>query len=198
MLTYVASEDWTGWWEIIVKTGKILRRITAKNGKEVILRTLRWEDLDDLIVLMNSLVDEGAEIGRNVKVTRDEEADWLGKKLASLERGEEFFLVAEADGKAIGTSGLTKKKGWWSHVGELGIIIEKSYRNVGIGTEMLEEILAQAEKMGLKILTLRLFSTNRTAYHLYEKLGFRETGRIPRALYKDGKYLDEVIMTKET
>ena len=181
-----------------MKTGKILRRITAKNGKEVILRTLRWEDLDDLIVLMNSLVDEGAEIGRNVKVTRDEEADWLGKKLASLERGEEFFLVAEADGKAIGTSGLTKKKGWWSHVGELGIIIEKSYRNVGIGTEMLEEILAQAEKMGLKILTLRLFSTNRTAYHLYEKLGFRETGRIPRALYKDGKYLDEVIMTKET
>ena len=180
-----------------MKTGRILRRITTKNGKEVILRTLRWEDLDDLTALINSLVEERAEIGRNEKVTRDQEADWLGKELTSLEKGEGFLLVAEADGKAIGISGLTRKKGWWSHVGELGVIIEKDHRDTGIGTAILKEQLTQAKKMNLKIVTLRLFSTNRTAYHLYEKLGFKETGRIPRAIHKDRKYLDEVIMTKE-
>jgi len=33
-----------------------------RNGHEVVLRTPEWEDLDDLLRLTNSLVEEGAEI----------------------------------------------------------------------------------------------------------------------------------------
>ena len=178
-----------------MRTGRILHYFTTENGIEVVLRTPRWEDLDDFVDLINSLVDEGAEIGRSEKVAREDEADWLGKKLASIEKGEEFLLVAEAEGRVIGISGLTKKKGWWSHVGEVGVMIKKAYRNAGIGTEMLETVLAQAKDMDLKILSLRLFSTNKIACHVYEKLGFRETGRIPKGLFKDGEYIDEVTMT---
>jgi len=180
-----------------VKAGRILRHITTKNGKEVILRTPRSEDLDDLLEHINSLVDEGAEIARNDKTTREEEADWLERKLSTLEKGEERFIVAELDGKVIATSNLTRRSGYSSHVGVIGIAITKGYRNIGIGTKMLETLSSEAKKVGLKMLSLQLFSTNEAAYHVYTKLGFKETGRIPKIFYKDGNYIDEVIMTKE-
>ena len=147
-----------------MKTGKILHRFTAKDGREVILRTPRWEDLDDLMEFINSLVDEGVDIATNRKVTRDEEADWLGRRLAILEKGEGFNLVAEVDGKITANSGLERKKGYSSHVGEIGIGIMKGYRNIGIGTEILKTLIVQAKKMDLKMLILRVFSSNKKAY----------------------------------
>jgi len=129
-----------------MKTGEILHRFKAKDGREVILRTPRWEDLDDFVELINSLVDEGADIVTNRKVTRGEEADWLGRRLAILEKNEGLNLVAEVDGKVIANSTLEKGKGITSHVGEIGIIVIKGYRNIGIGTEMLKTLIIQAKK----------------------------------------------------
>ena len=179
-----------------MQLGRVFREFYARDGQKVILRTPRREDLDDLIELINSLVDEKAEIALTVKVTREEEADWLGRKLAILEKDEELILVAEVDGRVIANSSLKKNKGMSSHTGEIDIIIREGYRNVGIGTKMLKTLIIQAKKMGLKMLYLGVFSTNKLAYHVYEKVGFKETGRRPKFIYKNEKYIDDVIMTK--
>ena len=180
-----------------MKVGKVLRRFATKDGREAVLRTPRWEDLDDLMEFINSLVEEGADICRNKKVTREEEAEWLGRRLADLENDKIFFMVAEVDGKVVANSEIGKKGGYSSHVGGVGIGIRQDYRDMGIGTEMLKTLTAQAEKMGLKMLTLGVFSSNDRAIHVYNKVGFKETGRIPKEIYKDGKYIDHIIMTKE-
>ena len=180
-----------------MESGKILRRFTVKDGREVVLRTPRWEDLDDLVEYINSLVEEGADISMDREVTRDEEAEWLGRQLAALEKGEKLWLVADVDGKVVANSEINKKGGYSSHVGGVGIGIRQDYRDMGIGTEMLRTLIAQAEEMDLKMLTLGVFSSNDRAIHVYNKVGFRETGRIPKEIYKDGKYIDHIIMTKE-
>ena len=180
-----------------MKPGKILHRFTAKDRKDVFLRTPKWEDLDDLMEHINSLVEEGANIVRNKKVTRDQEVYWLRKKLALLEKGEEFDLVAEVDGKAIALAQLQRKKGYSSHVGGIAIGIHRKYRNIGIGTRLMKSLISQAKTMNLKILTLEVYSTNKRAIHVYEKLGFKETGRIPKGLFRNGKYIDQVVMVKE-
>jgi len=48
----------------------------------------------------------------------------------------------------------------------------------------------------LKVLTLAALETNKCAIHVYEKVGFAQTGRVPKKYFKDGKYIDEIIMTK--
>jgi len=53
-----------------MKTGEVIREFVAKDGRKVILRTLKWEDLDDLLDFINSLVEEGANILRTEKVSR--------------------------------------------------------------------------------------------------------------------------------
>lgn len=180
-----------------MKTGQTMRRFVAKDGREVVLRTPRWEDLDDLMEFINSLVEEGADIARSKRVTREEEANWLGQRLAHLENDCLFALVAEVDRKVVANSELGRKGGYSEHVGEIGIGIRDGYRDIGIGTEMLKTLVAHAKAIGLKVLILRVFSTNQRARHVYEKAGFKETGRIPKNIYKDGKYVDEIIMTRE-
>ena len=180
-----------------MKTGKILCRFADREGREVILRTPRWEDLDDLTDFINSLVEEGADICRKEKVTREEEAEWLGRRLADLENDKVLLMVAEVDGKVVANSEIGRKEGYSSHVGGLGIGIRTGYRDVGIGTEMLRTLIAQAEGMGLKILTLGIFASNDRAMHVYDKVGFKETGRFPKEIYKDGRYIDHIIMTRE-
>jgi RimJ/RimL family protein N-acetyltransferase len=179
-----------------MKAGQVIQSFSAEDGRKVVLRTPKWEDLDDLLELINSLVEEGAEITKNEKFSREAEIDWLSKTLASLEKDEIFCLVAEVDGKVVGSSDIHPLSGFSKHVGIVGMIIKNGFREIGIGTEVLKTLVEQARKMGLKVLTLSAFATNKRAIHVYEKVGFVRTGVIPKKLFKDGVYIDEIIMTK--
>jgi L-amino acid N-acyltransferase YncA len=173
------------------------RTFTAKDGRKVILRTVRWEDLDDLLDFINSLVEEGADIVRTEKVTRDEEAEWLGRFLARIEKREMINCAAEVEGKVIANSEIGKREGLMSHVGDFGIAIKQGYRRIGIGTQVMQILVEESRKAGLKILVLDVFDTNKTAKALYSKMGFKETGKIPKAINKKGTYIDLVRMTLE-
>jgi RimJ/RimL family protein N-acetyltransferase len=181
-----------------MKTGQILHRFVTRSGKEVIFRTPTWEDLDDLLELINSIIDEGAYIMVDERKTREEEVDWLSGVIARMEKGELIPVVTEVDGKAVASAEIGRGRfRCESHLGSLGIVVRSGYRDIGIGTELMRVLLEQARLMGLKIVTLSAFSTNGKAIHVYEKVGFVETGRIPKGLYKNGSYIDKVIMTKE-
>jgi L-amino acid N-acyltransferase YncA len=179
-----------------MKSGKIVRSFFAKDGRKVVLRTPKWEDLDDFLELINSLVEERADILRTERVSREEEIDFLSKVLSRLEKDEMFYLVAEVDGKVVAVSEISKRGGYEKHVGVIGIAIRNGFRDLGIGTEIMKTLVEQAQKMGLKVLTLSAFATNKPAIHVYEKVGFVQTGTIPKKHFKEGKYIDEIILTK--
>lgn len=179
-----------------MKAGTVLHNFSAKDGRQVLLRTLKWEDLDDLLDLINALVDEEADITRSERVSLKQETEWLAGALARQEMGEVYYLVAVVDDKVVANSELRREGGHSKHVGVVGIAIKKGYRDVGIGSEMMKTLVDQARKLGLKMLGLNVFESNERAYHVYEKIGFAQTGVIPKKIYKDGKYINEIIMTK--
>lgn len=180
-----------------MKPGTIIKTFFASDGREVVLRTPTWNDLDDLMVLINSLVEERADILLDEKVSRDEEIDWLSKILARLEKDEAFHLVAEVDDRIVGNSEFGRNtSGYDKHVGALGIAISHGYRDLRIGTEMINTLIERARAIGLELLTLSVFETNGRAKHIYQKLGFVETGRIPNKFFREGKYIDEITMAK--
>ncbi|MEM2050752.1 MAG: GNAT family N-acetyltransferase [Thermoproteota archaeon] len=164
------------------------------DGRRLVLRSPRWEDLNDLLELINSLVEEEADIIVNRKVTREEEAEWLAKFLTNIEKGRTIGVVAEVDGKVVGNSEVTRGAGDQSHVGFLGIIISGGYRDLGIGTRMLETLVEESRRAGLRLLVLDVYASNARARHVYSKLGFMEAGTIPGMAFKKEGYVDIVRM----
>jgi RimJ/RimL family protein N-acetyltransferase len=179
-----------------MKSGLVVRVFSARDGRKVVFRTPRWEDLDDLLELINSLVQEKAEIIVDSKFTREQEADWLGGMLAGVERNEVVYFVAEVDGRIVASCDLHRGKGSEAHVGVVGIVVKKGFRDLGIGTEMMRAMIEQAVRWRLKLLVLSVFATNGRAIHVYEKIGFVQTGRVPMKHFREGKYVDEISMAK--
>lgn len=158
---------------------------------------MRVEDADDLTEMMHSLVEEGADIHTDERRSREEVIDWIAKRLSLVEKGDAACLVAEMDRRTIANSEIIRRTSGHCvrHVGELGIVIKRGYRDIGIGTELIKRLLEQAQMMGLEIILLWVFATNMRAIRLYKKFGFQEAGKIAGGIFRCGKYIDEVLMT---
>ena len=65
---------------------------------------------------------------------------------------------------------------------------------MGIGRIMLNKIIKESKKSGLKSIQLEVFSKNKRASHLYKSVGFKRAGVIPKKYKYKGKYEDGEIM----
>lgn len=166
--------------------------------KTIILRYPKPADAQDLMNLINSLVKEGADIAKAKPVTIQEEKFWLKNSITSIKNKEKIIILAEMDGICVGSCEITKDSYDVSrHVGTLGIGIIKQARGVGIGTTLIKTTLDEAKKkLGLKLVKLYVFDSNNVGKSTYTELGFKEIGRIPRGVYHNKKYKDDIIMAK--
>ena len=180
-----------------MRPGTIFRKFQARDGREVTLRAPQWSDLDDMLDFINSLVDEGADIIVDMKTTREKEVDWLARKLSSLENELLIAVAAEVDGRFVGMVEVGPKMGRSRHVGVLGISLKDGYRDVGIGTELMREAENQAPRLGIEIIALDVFASNARGRRLYEKMGYRVVGRVPRGILREGEYIDDILLTKD-
>ncbi len=186
-----------------MRTGRIYRRFKTSSGESVTLRALKWEDLDDCVAFINDLVGEknsepNLGIVADRKQTREEEAEWLANQITGIERGSIVSVVADLGGRLAGNGSVTR--GSYEDTkrhGYLGIAISKKHRDRGIGLEMMRTLIKEARKEGLKTIELEVFANNPRAIHVYEKTGFRQSGRIPKKMLRSGKFIDSIIMTRE-
>ena len=61
---------------------------------------------------------------------------------------------------------------------------------------MMLEAEKQAMRLGVEVVELEVFAANTRAIHVYEKVGYKITGRVPNAIKWEGKYMDSLIMVK--
>jgi RimJ/RimL family protein N-acetyltransferase len=166
---------------------------TSNIIKQIVFRKVSEDDAEQIIALMKGLA---AEPDINVHYT-PEEADVPIEKQRQLIKnlGNSFYIVAEVEGKLIGE--LNCMRDHWSltgHVAFLGMDIYKDYRNQGIGSEMMRQVIEWAKETGVKRIELEVFARNSPAIYLYEKFGFEVEGTRRRSVFKYGEYLDTLIM----
>ncbi|HEV2111895.1 MAG TPA: GNAT family protein, partial [Gammaproteobacteria bacterium] len=77
------------------------------------------------------------------------------------------------------------------HCGELGMSVRKQYWGLGIGSVMLDALIAWAQSAGgIKKVNLRVRTDNLRAIRLYERKGFAIEGTLRREMYLGGRYFD--------
>lgn len=79
----------------------------------------------------------------------------------------------------------------------IGITIaEPEGRNKGVGYEAIQYLEEQIKKQGLKRIELGVFEFNIKAQKLYQKLGYKEIGRIEKFTYWEEKMWSDIRMEK--
>lgn len=109
-----------------------------------------------------------------------------------LLREDTLFLVAEEGEKILGYCGVVTVQ----DEGDItNVAVEKNSQNQGIGKKLLEEMFQRTQKAGVCRLFLEVRAGNAAALHLYEKMGFVQTGI--RKNYYEQPVEDGVVMKRE-
>lgn len=165
-------------------------------GERVRLRPIERDDLPRFVEWFSD-----PEVRRHLLVylpfSLAQEERWFENLLDRLERQEDLALAIEAaDGVHIGNIGLHSID-WKNRSGELGIAIgDKAYWDQGYGTDAIRTLLGLAfGEMNLHRVFLRVDADNGRGIRCYEKAGFRQEGTSREAVFKEGTYHDQYVMS---
>jgi len=166
-----------------------MRKVSLKDGREVILRFLKVEDKEKLFEMFSSMSDKALEWSLAPYSIEDIER-WI----SSLPN--RIALVAEYQDKIVGLASIYKipsprRQG----VGELSVYLHQDFHSIGLGTAMTKRILKLAKNEKMHRIELAVVAENKSALCLYRKFDFQVEG-ISKDRYfgQDGKYYDIVNM----
>jgi GNAT superfamily N-acetyltransferase len=108
-------------------------------------------------------------------------------------------LVAWNDGHIVGVASLHSNTiGWTRHQGEIRFTVDPEYREIGVSTALIQEIIQIARTMGLEQLTAEVAPTLNEAYFLLEKMGFKNAAVLKNFIKdQENNYEDMVLMIKK-
>ncbi len=170
--------------------------VTLSNGPlvKIIIRHAIKSDLSMIWENFNSVVCEKRFIPVISEITNKyEQESWF----YNHQNENNIVLVATIDEKVVGHCTIEHNNWECSEqAGELGILLNKTYRNAkpSIGGLLMKNALREAKLKGFEKVNLSVFHTNTNAIELYKKMGFKIVGTRKKQFLIDGIYYDEIIM----
>lgn len=148
-------------------------------GMTATLRPMRWWDIEPVLVLETQLFAEDA---------------WSDTMFWSelAQRDTRWYVVAVRDDDLVGYAGLCAYAPDEAYVQTIGVATSK--QRGGVGTALLEALLAEAERRGAKRVDLEVRADNDVAIGLYERHGFEAVGM--RRGYYQPSGADAVVMRR--
>jgi len=147
-------------------------------------------DRDAIWKIFQATVAPGDVFVYDPNTPREEaEAYWFAK-------GTRTF-AAEQEGKIIGSYILRPNRpGLGDHVANAGFMVAPEARGLGVGRAMGEHALSAARRLGFRAMQFNfVISTNESAVHLWEELGFKIVGTLPGAFRHAHKgFVDAYVM----
>jgi ribosomal protein S18 acetylase RimI-like enzyme len=174
------------------------KTVILKNNQKILLRHILKEDLDDIWDNYNEVIDEEIYQPSFTKVIdKFEKISWYNELVGFGNLCIVAVLQNESESNVIGQCTIHHDE-WEAseHVGLLGIIIRKDFRNLGLGRALMEFAMKEAYAKGKRKIALGTLITNERAITLYEKLGFRRIGIRKKQFLMKKKYIDELLMEK--
>jgi ribosomal protein S18 acetylase RimI-like enzyme len=133
-------------------------------------------DRPALFALFAQVVEEGGAFPTEPPVGEDDfERAWFGRNAA--------VWVAVSAGSIAGSYYMAPNyPGRAAHIANAGYMVHPDLRGRGIGRALVEHSIAEAPRHGFDALIFNLVFESNPARRLYERLGFREIGRVPQAI----------------
>ncbi|UCG91789.1 MAG: GNAT family N-acetyltransferase [candidate division WOR-3 bacterium] len=126
----------------------------------IILRELRIEDYDALIELWTEAKLLHRPKGRDRRDNIERE----------LQQPSAVFLVAEKDGKLVGSIFGTHdgRRGWINR-----LAVSPSYRRQGIAAQLVKEVEKRLDAMGIEIIACLVEDWNSVSMEVFQRIGYK-------------------------
>ncbi len=156
------------------------------------IREAETEDFEAIWPIFHHIVSAGETYGFDPKLDK-EQAFHLWMSLP-----QKTFVVEEND-IILGSYFIKPNQGGpGSHVCNCGYMVASQARGKGLATKMCEHSQEVAVDLGFKAMQFNsVVSTNEGAVRLWQKLGFKIVGTLPKAFHHPNEgYVDAYVMYK--
>jgi RimJ/RimL family protein N-acetyltransferase len=172
---------------------KYPKEVSLSGGPTVTLRPLEQGDAAALLTMFTCIPNA------DLRHLRDDVTDrWLIDRWVKTINVEKVFpLVAVVGDAIVGDATLHRSKlGAARHIGEIRIVIHPDYRNKGLGTMMIRELIGASSAWGLEKVIAELVSEEQSAIRAFLNLGFQQVAVLPDFFKtENGANYDKVILT---
>ncbi len=172
------------------------KTIRLKDGRSVLLRSAEEKDADEMIRYLKTVCSETDFLTRTAGECEIPEAEEAAFIRRNRDSDNDLSITAFAGERIVGNCQIgfhVRKK--TRHRATVAIGIVSDYWNCGLGTALMEELVAAARERGVAQIELGFIEGNERARGLYEKIGFQIYGEIPDAYrLTDGSSRREYLM----
>jgi RimJ/RimL family protein N-acetyltransferase len=171
------------------------RTYRGKTGEEFILRPLQASDEAALLEFFRALPQEDRLLLKD-DVT---DAAVIRRWCADIDYDLNLPLLALAGGAIVADATLHQQRsGWMSHVAKLRVTVHPAYRQRGLATELLKDLLSLAGDAGLEMVDAEFFAEQTGAMKVFQSMGFARVATLQRHVRdRFNRSHDLVIMTAE-
>ncbi|MEN0003644.1 MAG: N-acetyltransferase [Bacteroidota bacterium] len=153
------------------------------------IRTATPEDLPTVWQLFQEIIDQKVYYPYDEYVTLAQIEAWVNTR--------NLIGVVELDGQIAGAYIVRPNQpGYGAHVANAAYMVSEKFRNRGLGRALGQHSLAAAKSAGYRAMQYNfVVSTNTSAVHLWQELGFDIIGTIPGGFrHHELGYVDAYIM----
>jgi RimJ/RimL family protein N-acetyltransferase len=169
--------------------------VTLKNGQRVMFRFLNAQDRENLMKLFIEAPEEDTRfLKQNVK-----DSKLIDYWIDHINYQKVLPLVAlnMEDNMIIADATLHRGKHASKHIGEIRIFVSRPYRNQGLGSIMLDELINLAKLENLQILKAEVLVEHKGVLKAFKSKGFDLKAILDDFfLRKDGMTHDVALLTR--
>ena len=168
---------------------------TLRDGRPVTIRPMLAGDEAALLTFFRGIPAEDRVFLKEDVTKAAVIAAWC----RDLDYGRILPLLAEAGGELVADATLHQRRaGWMRHVASVRIVIAPAYREQGLGTLLINELIAIAEQSDLEKMDVDLMADQEAAIAAFQSYRFEQIAVFPGHV-KDlsGKNHDLVVLVRD-
>ena len=168
---------------------------TLRDGRVVVTRPMVVTDEKAMLSFFRGIPAEDRVFLKDDVTNAEVIAAWC----RDLDYERILPLVAEAGGGLVADATLHQRRaGWMRHAARVRVVIAPAYRGKGLGTQLINELIAIAEETDLEKMDVELMGDQKAAIAAFQNLDFRQVAVFPDHV-KDltGKKHDLVVLVRD-
>ncbi|MCG8349822.1 MAG: GNAT family N-acetyltransferase [Chloroflexales bacterium] len=163
---------------------------TLRDGRAVTIRPLAEED-------RQALHNFGMALPENdlLYLEDDFQNQDIISRLINAHAAENWRQVVALDNNHIVAYGAVRQlPGWFSHVGDIQLVVSDAWRRSGLGTAMAWKIVGSARDLGVKKIIVEMTEKQTAGQAIFQRLGFNVEGNLQKHACDRSGHLHNLLL----